>query len=143
MSWKTYEKQVHRHFVEKYPDEQILFDQKLVGRHSKVDRQVDVLVRSHATGRELIGVFDCKHFSRHVDVRVIDFMVGFLDDLGANYGGVVSSRGFTVAARNRALSNGQIDLRVVPFVSPETVVDSFLPSLDFSDPRNSGYAALL
>jgi hypothetical protein len=100
-------------------------------------------VRFQATGRELIGIFDCKHFSKMVNVRMIDFIVGYLDDLGANYGGVVSSKGFSDAARNRADANGKIDLRIIPFSSAETVIDSFIPRMDFSDPRNSGYMALL
>jgi len=113
-----------------------------MGRYSKAARQVDVLVRAKVAGSELVGVFDCKHLNRNVDVKVIDMMVGFMTDVGANFGGVVSSKGFSSAARNRADMPG-MDVRVVAFDSPETVVDDFVPSLDFSDPRNSMYIPLV
>jgi hypothetical protein len=65
-----------------------------------------------------------------VDVKVIDSMVGFLDDVGANYGGVVSSKSFSVGARNRA-QGAKIDLRVIPFISAETVIDDLFPASTF------------
>lgn len=142
--WKAYERQIHREFVQRYPHATVAYDQKLNGKHSGVGRQVDILVRGEITGQSLFGVFDCKHFARRVDVKLVDYMVGFLDDIGADFGGIVSATGFSAAAVNRA--NGarpRLDLRLVPFESPEQVVDYFVPSFDFSDPRNSGYSALL
>lgn len=142
MNWREYEKQICEEFCKKYSESQILFDQEWVGRYSKVPRQIDILVRSNMAGVELIGVFDCKCFSKKVDVKVIDSMFGFIDDIGAHFGGVVTTRGFTDGAMNRA-NPGHIHLRVIPFTSPETVVDHFVPSLDFSNPRNSMYLAII
>jgi hypothetical protein len=128
-AWREYETQVHEHFKRKYPDKEILFNQKVPGRHSRVARQVDVLVKFEVAGVESIGAFDCKHFQDNVDVHVIDGMVGFLDDLSAPLGGVVSSRGFSQAATNRARAAlPTIDLRVIPFVSAEDLVDKLVPS---------------
>lgn len=142
MSWQKYETQIFEEFCKKYPEHKLSFNQKLEGRYSKVPRQIDILVRSRMADVDLIGVFDCKCFSEKVDVKVIDSMFGFIDDIGAHFGGVVTTRGFTKGAINRA-SSGRIHLRTIPFTSPETVVDHFVPSLDFSDPRNSGYLLLI
>jgi hypothetical protein len=141
-SWRTYEAKVYQEFVRLYPQYEIAFDQRLMGRYSKVKRQADVLVRATVAGNELLGIFDCKHFNQNVDVRTIDSIVGFMDDVGASFGGVVSCRGFSIGARNRAYIPG-MTVRVIPFDSPEKVVDYFVPSLDFSDARNSMYIPVL
>jgi hypothetical protein len=93
-AWRQYEEQVFAEFRRRYPGQDILFDQQLVGRHSRVRRQVDILVRSRLADVEVIGAFDCKHFKSRVDVQTIDSMVGFLDDLGAAFGGVISTAYF-------------------------------------------------
>jgi len=99
-------------------------------------------VRVQAPEVELIGVFDCKYFNRSVDVTVIDSLVGFMEDIGAESGGIVTSMGFSESAANRALSSKQKIVSSV-FRGPEALVDDFAPSLDFSNPRNSMYLALL
>ncbi|MCJ7443082.1 MAG: restriction endonuclease [Methanotrichaceae archaeon] len=142
MNWRKYEKQIFNEFCNKYPEHQLLYDQKLLGRYSEVRRQIDILIKGNLAGVEIVGVFDCKYFNKKVGVKVIDSMFGFIDDIGAVFGGVVSAKGFTEGAINRAKA-ARIDLRTIPFISPETVVDYFVPRLDFSDPRNSMYTALL
>lgn len=142
MKWKDYEIQVFNNFRAKYSDCELLLNQKKPGRYSKTLRQIDILVKGKMADIEVIGIFDCKCFSKKINVRVVDTMIGFIDDIGANFGGVVSQKGFSVAAKNRALA-AKIDLRVIPFESPETVIDQFVPSLDFSDPRNSMYLAVI
>jgi len=77
-----------------------------------------------------------------VDVQIIDYMVGFLDDLGSRLGGVVPTKGFSKAAVNRAQA-ASIDLRTIEFASVDQLVDQFVPSLDFSDPRTSMYIPLI
>ena len=125
-----------------------MFDQKLVGRFSRVNRQIDILVRHNVTGVALFGVFDCKCIlskeKTSVDVKLIDSMVGYIDDIGASFGGVVSTIPFSEGATNRA-NNAlpKIDLRLVPFRSPKDVVKYFVPSCDFSDSRNSQYLAVI
>ena len=142
MKWQEYQEQVYKEFRKQYPKEQILYDQKLLGRYSKVKRQIDILVKAKMTGYDAIGIFDSKCFNKRVDVKIIDMMFGFIDDIGANFGGVVSAKGFTEGAINRARA-ANIDLRAIPFESPETVVKYFVPKLDFLDPRNSMYVGLL
>lgn len=140
-TWKNYEKEVHDWFSVKYPEHEILYDQRIPGRYSRVSRQVDILVRFHAPETPMIGVFDCKFFSKNVDVKTIDSLVGFIDDTGADYGGVITQKGFSTAAINRAEACRPKILTSV-FQSPESLVDVFIPSFDFSDPRNLMYIAL-
>ena len=142
MDWRRYEQQILEVFRQKYPESEIFFDQHVEGRHSKILRQVDILVKFQIAGVEGVGAFDCKCYSQSVDVQTIDYMVGYLEDLGARLGGVVTTKGFSEGAKNRARA-ALIDLRTIGFVSVEQLVEQFKPSLDFSDPRKSMYLPLL
>lgn len=141
--WKEYEEQVYARFMEKYsPSCNIEHDVSLDGRFSKVGRQVDICVRGEMAGMDLVGIFDCKCFNKKIDVKVIDSMVGFMLDVGGDFGGIVTVEGFTTAAMDRAEGAG-INLKIIEFESVEQIVDRFISSLDFSDPRNSQYIPLL
>jgi len=59
MDWRQYEKQIYDVFCKKYPGYEILFDQKLLGRHSRVLRQIDILVKFRVADIDGVGVFDC------------------------------------------------------------------------------------
>lgn len=141
-SWRTYEKQVFDEFKLRYPTQLIEYDKFVRGRYSKVDRQVDILIKAEIADSIQLGVFDCKKFNKRVDVKTIDTMVGYMDDLNANYGGIVTCVGFTKAAINRAMASN-IKLDVIKFVSPNELVQHFVPSFDFSDSRNSQYIGFM
>lgn len=140
-SWRDYEGQVFEKFREKYPNQEILFNQNIVGRYSLVERQIDILIKASIADSVQIGVFDCKKFNKKIDVKTVDSMIGYMDDLNANYGGIITCRGFSKAAINRARA-GNIKLEVIEFKSVSELIDHFVPSLDFSDARNSMYIAL-
>ena len=69
-------------------------------------------------------------------------MIGFLLDIGAGYGGVYSSKGFSKGARSRA-KNAGIDFRAIESDDPIVVAKIMSPLLDFRDPDNSMYLALI
>lgn len=141
-SWRDYEGQVFEKFKEKYPNQEIQFNQKLVGRYSLVERQIDILIKAAIADSMQIGVFDCKKFNKKINVKTVDSMIGYMDDLNANYGGIITCRGFSKAAVNRAKARN-ISLEVIEFKSATELIDHLVPSLDFSDGRNSMYLALL
>jgi len=140
--WRQYEEQVYAEFCANYADAEISFDQHLPGRFSEALRQVDVVVRSTMAGDPVLGVFDCKCFQRQVDVTEVDRMIGFMDDLNANLAGIVTTVGFSDAAVRRAKAS-RVTLRTIKFESVAQLVAEFVPSLDFSDPRNSMYLGAL
>ena len=140
VEWQQYERRVFELFCEKYPNHELLYNQKVRGRHSKVLRQVDIMIR--IADVEIIGIFDCKHFNKKVNVKTVDSMIGFMDDTDAQFGGIISKMGFSKGAQNRA-NAARIKLDVIPFTSVEVLVDEFVPSLDFSNSRNSMYIPLI
>lgn len=46
-AWRQYETQIFANFRNKYPDVEMLFDVKIEGRHSKMKRQADIVVRGN------------------------------------------------------------------------------------------------
>ncbi|MFN7488743.1 MAG: restriction endonuclease [Chryseotalea sp.] len=137
-NWQEYEKLVFEKFNEKYPDQKIEYNKRLKGKFSKVERQIDILISVKIADSDQYGVFDCKQFNKRVNVKTIDSMIDFMQDVNANYGGIITCIGFTKAAINRAEASN-IKLETIMFDSPEKLVEKFIPSLDFSDPRNSMY----
>ena len=91
------------------PNAEVLHDVKLPGRLTKVDRQIDVLVRERIGQYEMNIVLDCKDYKRPVDVKGIEEFLGLLKDVGANKGAMVCPRGFTKAAKTLA-GHRQLDL---------------------------------
>lgn len=81
----------------------------LPGRISKVDRQIDVLVRQKIGQYEILIVLDAKDHARPVDVTGVEAFIGLVKDVGANNGALICPRGFSAAAKEMARAHG-IDL---------------------------------
>ncbi len=140
--WQKYEEQIFREFKKKYPDQDISYNQMIIGRYSKVPRQIDILIKAKIGDSTQIGVFDCKKFNSKINVKSIDSMIGYMDDLNANYGGLITTKGYSKASYNRAKASG-IKLEVIKFESPSQVVEHFVHSFDFSKAENSVYIAVI
>jgi hypothetical protein len=107
--WKAYEAQIAASLRRlASPDANVTFDDRgtlvLPGRFSGIDRQVDVLVEGRFAGLPEIRrmIVDCKCFSRNVDVQAVEAFAGFLDDVNVELGLLVTTAGFSEAARRRA-----------------------------------------
>lgn len=49
MDWREYEGEIEAQFRQAYPSAQITHDAKLIGKFSKVERQIDLLIEEHAS----------------------------------------------------------------------------------------------
>lgn len=136
--WQFYEKQVFAEFQLLYPKKEVLFNQKIRGKFSGSIRQIDILVIDNKNSEKIIGAFDCKHFSKRVNVKTIDSAIGFLEDIDSDYGGVISSKGFSKGAFNRS-KVPDFDIRTIPFESAKQLASLLIFSLDFSKAQNSMY----
>ncbi len=116
MEWKKYEQEIFHYFKENYPDCQVLFDQKIIGRYSKVERQIDILIIGEVAGYSIKIVVDCKSFSKKLDVKQVDSFCSMVDDVDSHQGILISRKGYTPAAINRAFyGNQKIELDVINF----------------------------
>lgn len=115
MEWKEYEEEIYSKLNQEFGKNcKITLDTKVNGKFSKVKRQVDVLIESTLVGYPLLGVVECKCFSKKVDVKIVDSFIGFLEDVGANLGIIITNIGYSKAAHNRAEMKG-IRLEILTF----------------------------
>lgn len=71
-------------------------------RRGQRRRQVDVLVCGRVFGLDDVTLaVDCKAWTRRVAVGDIDKFLGFLNDVGADLGLLVSASGYSAAAKSR------------------------------------------
>jgi Restriction endonuclease len=91
------------------PTAEVLHNVHLPGRTSKVDRQIDVLVRQKIGQYEMLIVLDCKDHARPIDVTGVEAFIGLVKDVGAHRGALICPRGFSAAAKDMARAHG-IDL---------------------------------
>lgn len=114
LSWKDYEKAVFAECRRVYnlKDAEIVSDAHVDGIYSGVKRQIDVLVKLKRDG-ELSStiIVECKHYNSKINVKIVDSFIGCLEDVGANKGVLVSEKGFTRAAINRA-HKGKDDIEI-------------------------------
>ena len=116
MDWKEYENEIFEHFQGEFPDAKLTKDAKIVGRFSKVERQIDLLIDGEIAGFPLRVVVDAKHWNKPIDVSDVEGFLGFCSDVGASKGVLISPRGFTPAAANRAhFDESDIELDVLNY----------------------------
>ncbi|RNC84435.1 MAG: hypothetical protein ED557_05485 [Balneola sp.] len=116
MNWKEYEKEIFEYFKETYPETTISFDQKILGKFSKVPRQIDILIEGEIAGYELKIVVDCKNFSEKIDVKKIESFCSMVEDVEAHQGVIITQKGYSKAAINRAYyGNQHVELDILNF----------------------------
>ena len=77
------------------PNAEVTHNAKIIGRHTKVSRQIDVLVRQKVGQYEMMIVIDCKDYKKPVDVKGVEEFHGLVDDVGAHKGALVCPKGFS------------------------------------------------
>jgi hypothetical protein len=112
--WKQYEDFVYQTLMRKYPDHVFERDVQVVGRVTEKERQIDIAIRGDFLGHDLFVVVDCKYHSRNIDVKTVESFIGFLEDVGADFGILVTNRGYSEAAFKRAQMS-HIKLDIVEF----------------------------
>ena len=102
MNWKEYEEEIFENFKSAYPNTKISYNQKIIGRYSKVERQIDVLIEGRIAGKKIRLVIDGKYYSENVDVKAVDSFISMVEDIDAAQGILITSKGYSQAAINRA-----------------------------------------
>lgn len=113
--WQRYQWRIYDKLRSEFPDCEIQHDVRIPGRMSGIDRQVDVTIRGHVGGYDLLGAVECRNLSRPLDVTAVDRFRGFLEDIGADFGIMFTTRGYSEAALNRA-RHAHIKLDLVSYV---------------------------
>jgi tetratricopeptide (TPR) repeat protein len=109
MDWREYEGEIEAQFRHAYPSARITRDAKLLGKFSKVERQIDVLIEEQASDFAFRIVVDAKYRGRKIDVGDVESFIGLTRDVEAHTGMMVALEGYTPAAVNRA-HNDDLDV---------------------------------
>jgi hypothetical protein len=114
-TWSLYEEQIFNLLRDKAPDAVVAADASLPGRYSGVDRQVDILVTGTFPGLSAPQnmVVECKAFTRRIHVKDVETTFGLVDDVNAPFGLLVTTRGYSPAAKRRASYCRGLSLDVV------------------------------
>jgi hypothetical protein len=115
MDWRDYEDSVYKILRDRFPADEIDSDQMIHGRFSEIERQIDVAGRSTLMGRTMLGIVDCKSYSKRVDVKDVEAAIGMAADVRADIALIVTTVGYSVAALARAHNepNVRIHLDIV------------------------------
>ena len=119
--WERFERQVHQLLAALDESAVVQHNQKVPGRLSMTQRQIDVWVRGHVVGLEITVAVECKRHNRVIDVGVLDQFVGKLLDIGADRGIIYSYSGFTDAAVMRAIGASNPSIMAVALETPDIV----------------------
>lgn len=109
--WRKYERKIHEELSKIYQDCEFEFDDKIFGKYSKTDRQIDISIRGEIGGNKILGIVDCKYFSSNIDVKIVESFLGMIEDVKANFGLIITNKGYSKAAKNRVkMKNLKLDI---------------------------------
>jgi hypothetical protein len=109
VDWQGYEREIAEQFRNNYPSAEITLDAKLLGKFSRVERQIDLLVEERSSDFAFRIVIDAKYRGRKIDVGDVEAFIGLTRDVEAHTGMMVALEGYTPAAVNRA-HNDDLDI---------------------------------
>lgn len=117
MNWRNYEHYIYYTFRDKFPESNIVFDKKIKGIISGRSRQIDLFIEGKIAGENMTIIVDCKYFGKKIDIKIVESFLGFVKDVKGNRGILITNKGFTQSAYNRAYNdqNADIKLEIIDF----------------------------
>ena len=103
------------------------------------ERQIDVLVETTVAGLHLRTIIECRDYNKRLDITHLDGLHSKMQDVNANKAVLVSRKGFSKKAVNKAqrlgitlctLNNPEIELRDVGLELPVAFYE--ISKIDFS-----------
>ncbi len=116
-NWRNYEHYIYYSFKDKFPNSNIVFNKKIKGIISGRSRQIDLFIDGKIAGENLTVIVDCKYFDKKIDIKIVESFLGFVKDVKGNKGILITNKGFTKSAYNRAYNdqNADIKLEIIDF----------------------------
>ncbi|GAB3803050.1 hypothetical protein GCM10028819_32350 [Spirosoma humi] len=109
---KEYEKFIYDKMKIAFPDFKVTLDEKIVGKISGIQRQIDVTIRGFINSIEILYLIQCKDYTRKADIIKVGEFSSVIEDVGATKGFLICSAGFANSIRRYAKSK-RIDLYTV------------------------------
>lgn len=114
--WRTYEWLVYNYYCcnnQLYQQDWTVDYDKHIQGQSGALRQIDILIKSKSQG--VSKLIDCKCYKNVVDMKLIEEIIGMMEDVKVNAGVIVSPMGFTKNAIIRANNFGRLELKTMNF----------------------------
>jgi len=109
--WRKYERKIHEELSKVYENCEFEFDDRIFGKYSKINRQIDISIRGEIGGNKILGIIDCKYFSSNIDIKIVESFLGMIEDVKANFGLIITNKGYSKAAKKRAdMKNLKLDI---------------------------------
>lgn len=116
MNWKEYEEEIVAYFRSDYPAATLTPNARLMGKFSKIERQIDLLIEEQASDFCFRVVVDAKQYSKRIDVGDVEQFLGLLRDVNVDIGVMISPEGYTQAAIKRAhYDDSRLELDILNF----------------------------
>jgi len=104
--WKRFERLVCEIQKGMTGSAKVVLNDSIVGVDSKVPRQIDISIREQIGQYSILVIIDCKDHADPIDVKGVEEFAGLAHDVRANKGAIISSNGFTEAAKSVARNHG-------------------------------------
>lgn len=109
--WKEYENKLYETLSEIYTNCEIEYNDYIFGLYSRTERQIDFSIRANIAGKRILGIVDTKFYNKNIDVKTIESFIGMTEDVKANFGFMITNKGYSQAAKNRVkFSNLKLDI---------------------------------
>jgi hypothetical protein len=89
-----YERFVHEKLKRLFTEGVVRLNEKIAGKESGLEREIDVSVRLRCEGLELLYVVQCKDWASKPDINVLGELSAVMQDVGAARGFLLCSAGF-------------------------------------------------
>lgn len=96
--WKKFEKLVSAVHVARSEGAKVTYDDKIVGKRSGRERQIDISIRFEHSFYTYFVVIECKDYKSAVPISDVEAFKTKLEDVGADKGVIVSSNNFQKGA---------------------------------------------
>jgi len=101
-----YEQFVFQKLRRLFPEAVVKLNDKIQGRDSKFDREIDVSVRMSVEGTHLLYIVQCKDWASRVDINTLGAFSAVMQDVGAAKGFLLCTSGFYETNHEYALARG-------------------------------------
>lgn len=115
MNWIEYENRVLNYFKAKFNFDNFQKNAKIKGKLSNTLREIDILFKTQVGDLPIQIAIECKNWNSKLDVSDIGSFIDKLNDVGISKGVMISRKGYSDAARKRALSENDLQLFILDF----------------------------
>jgi hypothetical protein len=103
---KEYELLIEQLYRDLEPNAIITYDDHIYDAQAKIKRQIDVSIKYQFAGVSHLIIIEVKDYKHKADISVVDKFQQVIEDVNANKGILICSKGFSKTALNKAKSYG-------------------------------------